>query len=100
MMKISIVEGRSQRQLVLEGKLIAPWTAELRPACEKAKTDLEGRELVVVLKNLIAINQAGEHVLRQLMEEGVKFQGCDVYSKHLLRELARRIRRNRQEAAK
>lgn len=99
-MKISIVEGRSQRRLILEGRLIAPWTAELRPACESAKADLDGRELVVVLKNLIAINQAGEQVLLQLMEEGIKFQGCDVFSKHVLRELARRIRRNSQEEKK
>jgi len=81
----------------LEGKLVAPWTAELRPACEKARADLDGRELIVVVKNLIAINQTGEQVLLQLMKDGVKFQGCDVFSKHILRELARRIRRDGQE---
>lgn len=97
MMKISIVEGRTQRRLVLEGRLVAPWTAELRPACEKARADLEGRELVIVLKNLIAINQAGEHVLLQLMEEGVKLQGSDVFSKRILKELARRTRGNGEE---
>ena len=96
-MRISIVEGRTQRRLVLEGKLIAPWTAELRPAGEKARADLDGRELIVVVKNLVAINQTGEHVLVQLMKDGVKFQGCDVFSKHILRELARRIRRDGQE---
>jgi hypothetical protein len=97
MMRISIVESRTQRRLVLEGKLVAPWTAELRPACEKARADLDGRELIVVVKNLIAINQTGEQVLLQLMKDGVKFQGCDVFSKHILRELARRIRRDGQE---
>lgn len=97
MMKISIVEGRTQRRLVLEGRLVAPWTAELRPACEKARADLEGRELVIVLKNLIAINQAGEHVLLQLMEEGVKLQGSDVFSKRILKELARKTRGNGEE---
>ena len=81
----------------MEGKLVAPWTAELRPACEKARADLDGRELIVVVKNLIAINQTGEQVLLQLMKDGVKFQGCDVFSKHILRELARRIRRDGQE---
>lgn len=96
-MRISIVESRTQRRLVLEGKLVAPWTAELRPACEKARADLDGRELIVVVKNLIAINQTGEQVLLQLMKDGVKFQGCDVFSKHILRELARRIRRDGQE---
>ncbi|HTC94696.1 MAG TPA: hypothetical protein VK699_14745 [Terriglobales bacterium] len=97
MMKISIVEGRTQRRLILEGKLVTPWAAELPPACEKAKADLEGRELVVVVKNLVAINEAGEHALLQLMKDGIKFQGCDVFSKHILRDLARRVRRNTQQ---
>jgi hypothetical protein len=91
MLKISIVENRAQRRLVLEGKLIAPWAAELRPACEKAKADLGDRELVVEVKNLTAINQAGENVLLELMREGVKFRGCGVFTKHLLKELTRKV---------
>jgi hypothetical protein len=91
MLKISIVENRSQRRLVLEGKLIAPWAAELKPACEKAKADLGDRELVVEVKNLTAINQSGENVLLELMREGVKLRGCGVFTKHLLKELTRRV---------
>jgi hypothetical protein len=91
MLKISIVENRARRRLVLEGKLIAPWAAELRPACEKAKADLGDRELVVEVKNLTAINQAGENVLLELMREGVKFRGCGVFTKHLLKELTRKV---------
>jgi len=30
MMKISLVDGLTQRRLIVEGKLIAPWAAELR----------------------------------------------------------------------
>ena len=90
MLKICIVENRNQRRLVLEGKLIAPWAAELRPACEKAKADLGDRELVVEMKNLTAINQAGENLLLELMREGVKFRGSGVFTRHLLKELARR----------
>ena len=93
MLKISIVESRTQRRLVLEGRLIAPWAAELKPACEKAKADLGDRDLVVEVKNLTAINQAGENVLLDLMREGVKFRGCGVFTKHLLKELTRRVGR-------
>jgi len=91
MLKISIVENRSQRRLVLEGKLIEPWAAELRPACEKAKAGLGGREFVVEVKNLTTINQSGENVLLELMKEGVKFRGCGVFTKRLLKELTRRV---------
>jgi hypothetical protein len=93
MLKISIVDGRNERRLVLEGKLIAPWTAELRPACEQARTGLNGRELIVELKNLMAINQGGEIVLLDLMNEGVKVRGCGVFTRHLLRQLAQRRKR-------
>jgi hypothetical protein len=88
--------SKSAPTVVLEGKLVAPWVAELRPACEKAKADLAGRELVIVVKNLLAINQAAEHVLLELMKDGVKFQCCDVYSRQVVRELARKFRRNDQ----
>ena len=37
MLKISGVESRSERRLILEGKLLAPWVTELRTACEKAR---------------------------------------------------------------
>ena len=94
MLKISIVENRTQRRLVLEGQLIAPWAAELRPACEKAKADLGDRELVVEVKSLTAINQAGENVLLELMKEGVKFRGFGVFTKHMLKQLASRVNRN------
>lgn len=94
MLKISMVDGRTQRRLVLEGKLVAPWAAELRTACQKAKTDLKGRELLVEVKNLTAINQAGENVLLELMKEGVKFRGFGVFTKHMLKQLASRVNRN------
>ena len=48
-MKISVVEARNQRRVVLEGKLLAPWVTELRTVCEKARADLQKRELVIDL---------------------------------------------------
>ena len=36
-LNISIVERRSERRLILEGKLLTPWVSELRTACEKAE---------------------------------------------------------------
>ena len=97
MLRISSVENRNQFRLVLEGKLVAPWANELRPACEQAKASLHGREFVVEIKNLTAINQAGENVLLGLMKDGVKFRGCGVFTKHLLRQLARRVNRRIEE---
>jgi len=62
-LKMSVVETRNQRRLILEGKLLAPWVTELRTACEKARGNLQNRELVIDLNNLTAIGQQGEDVL-------------------------------------
>ena len=96
MFKISIIERRSQRRLVLEGKLVAPWTAELKTACEKARTDLRERELIIDVKNLTAISQEGENLLLELMQNGVAFRSRGVFTKHVLGQIARRARRGIQ----
>jgi hypothetical protein len=95
-LKISVVESRSRRRLVMECKLIASWAAELRTACEKSRANLQNREPVINLKNLTAISQEGEYVLLELMNERVKFR-CGVFTKHVLSQLARRRRRTIQE---
>ena len=94
MLKICIIDRRDQRRLVLEGKLVAPWTTELRTVCERARADLHHRELVIDIKNLMAISQEGENLLLELMKEGTTFRSRGVFTKHVLAELARRVRRN------
>jgi hypothetical protein len=78
--------------LVVEGKLLAPWATELRTECTKAKADLEGRELVVDMKSVTSISQEGENVVVELMNEGIKFRGYGVFTRHVLKQLARRTR--------
>jgi hypothetical protein len=92
MFKISIVESHSRRRLVLEGKLVPPWTAEVQSAWRNAAEDLQGRELVIDLRNVILIGRDGEDTLFELMREGAKFSSGDVLTKHVLRKLARRCR--------
>ncbi len=92
MLRISTKEAHNERRLVLEGKLITPWTTELRSACEKARENLKGRELVVDLRNLTVISPEGENLLVTLMNEGIKFRCCGVFTRQVLRQLARRAR--------
>jgi hypothetical protein len=98
MLKISIVEARNKRRLLVEGRLIAPWSAELISACNTARESLDGRELLVELNNITAINQEGENGLIALMNEGVQFRGRGVFTKQVLRQLARRARKPFQES--
>jgi hypothetical protein len=100
MFKISVFESRNQCRLVLEGKLVAPWTSELRTACEEAKMDLHERGLMVDLKHVTAISQEAENLLLELMKDGVAFRCGDVFAKHVLAQIARRLRKSLQETNK
>jgi hypothetical protein len=97
MMKISLVDGPTQRRLIVEGKLITPWAAELRSACEDARVDLDGRELVVEMKQVTTISQEGEKVIVELINTGVKFRCRGLFTRHVLRQLSRRARRELRE---
>jgi anti-anti-sigma regulatory factor len=100
MLKISMIESTRHCRLVLEGKLSDPWAGELKGACERARADLRGRELIVDLRNLIAISQEGENLLLELMDEGVRLRAYGVFTRHILKQLAQRKRRNGQEATR
>ena len=86
MLKIPLVDGQSQRKLIVEGTLVAPWANELAIACEKARADLEGRQLIVDLRSLTGIGPEGERVLLQLVKNKTKLQ-CGVFVRELLRQL-------------
>jgi hypothetical protein len=90
MFRISIIEAQVRRTLVLEGTLVRSWTAEVETAWKSARERLEGRRLVIDLKNVTLIDQEGENTLLRLMEDGAKFSCKDVLTKHVLKQLARR----------
>ena len=94
MLKISLIDNARQRRLIVEGKLIAPWAAELRSVCEKARADIRGRELIIEMKHIAAISQEGENVILELINDGIKFRCDGVFTKHVVKELTRRAGRN------
>jgi hypothetical protein len=89
MLKITVVEEQRRRRVIVEGKLIAPWAAELTRAYQTARTELQDRRLIVDLRSLTAISPEGEAVLLRLMREKAKFL-CGVYMKEVVRQLARK----------
>ena len=91
--KISVTDTRTQRRLILEGSLVDPWVGELRTTYVKVKEELNGRELLIDIANVIVISQEGENVLLQLMSEGAKFRCRGVFTRHVLQQLARRAKK-------
>ena len=100
MLKISIMDGHTERRLIVEGKLVGPWVAELRGACENANAELLGRKLLIEMKHVTAISQEGENVLFELIQKGVKFRCRGVFTKHVLKQVARRANGNPGKAEK
>jgi len=93
-LKISIVEAHTERRLIVEGKLVGPWAAELRSACQNVNTDFVGRKLVIDLRHVTAISQEGENVLFELIQKGIKFRCHGVFTKHVLKQVVRRANGN------
>ena len=92
MLKISAKDGKTGRRLVLEGKLIAPWTSEVvETASQNNRSD---RELVIDLRGVTDISADGEEALYGLMVRGAKFRGAGVFLKQVLKQLAHRERRD------
>jgi len=93
MLKISLIDSPKQRRVIVEGKLIAAWAAELRNACQQASADLRGRELVVEMKHISTISQEGESLLLDLINGGIRFRCQGVFTKQVVKELTRRAGR-------
>jgi hypothetical protein len=94
MFKISIVDTRLQRRLVVEGTLIGAWVAELRTCWRNACLERGGRKLVVDLRNLTTISREGEDAIFDLIKEGAKFSCGNVLIKHVLKQ---QLARNKQQ---
>lgn len=94
MLKISIRDTPSQRRLLVEGKLIAPWAVELRTVWQKATADLHARQLIVDLRSVTEFSVDGEAVLLQLMKAGARFCYSGVFTKYVMKRLADETREN------
>jgi hypothetical protein len=90
MFKISTIDTRSQRTLLVEGTLIGSWVGELRTTWRSACQELGGRKLVVDVSNLTVISLEGEDAILDLMNEGAKFSRGGILTRHVLKQLARK----------
>ena len=94
MLKTSILDTPSKRQLLIEGKLVGPWATELARVWRQATADLNGRALIIDVKGLTTITEDGENVLLELMKEGASFRSSGVFTKQILKQMARKVRQD------
>ena len=100
MLKISIFENGTKRQLVLEGKLVAPWTNELKRIGQEALFDCDHRELVIDLRSVTALSAEGEYLLQALADQGARFRVSGVFMRQVMKQVSRRSRYAKESSGK
>jgi hypothetical protein len=88
MLKVTIIETRHVRRLVLEGTLVQPWVTELGRVWSAASDGLPKRRLIVDLNDVTTIGKDGEHALFEMMRQGARFSCGGVLTRYLLEQLA------------
>jgi anti-anti-sigma regulatory factor len=78
MLRISlVVEGVRGVTFRLEGRVVGPWVAELREACEKVLEEKRG--LTLDLSEVMFASRAGLALLLELKAQGVVLSGCSPF---------------------
>jgi anti-anti-sigma regulatory factor len=77
MLRITTVHDSHGSGLKLEGKLLAPWTEEVRIACAELATKTTRPRLD--LKELSFVDTAGAKLLENLRSEGFDLSACSPF---------------------
>jgi len=89
MLKITSLIRAGHRTLVLEGKLTDPWLAELEQTWREVRLLNDQATVAIELKDVTAISEKGQQLLRQLRSEGAKVTCCrGIFTKHVVKQLA------------
>ena len=77
MLHITTVHDSKGQALKLAGKLLAPWTDEVRAAC----TDLAAQSAIrrLDLRDVSYVDSAGIKLLQALHEEGFDLSACSLF---------------------
>jgi hypothetical protein len=88
--RIDQVDGQRRSLVIIEGKLAGEYVGVAEACCTQALAS--GKRLVVFLRDVTTIDEAGRSLLCRLAARGVRLRGSGVYTSYLLRELTRAAR--------
>jgi hypothetical protein len=95
MLRITIAETLTEQKWTLEGRLVRPWTSELKSTWTKTETARRERKCVVDLTDVTFIDKNGEKVLAELYKAGAELIATGCYTRHVVRNIERK-KSNRQ----
>ncbi len=84
MLRIVISNEPVEQRWILQGRLTAPWVAELETAWNKSQSEHDPRKCVVDLTDVTRIDEHGEELLKTMRKAGAEFIACGVYVKHVV----------------
>jgi translation initiation factor IF-2 len=84
MLRITITDGAVEQRWILQGRLVAPWVAELETSWKKSHSRLDMRKCVVDLSEVTLIDKRGEELLKAMRRAGAELIACGVYTKHVV----------------
>ena len=83
-MKISLEDSGNHTALLrLEGRVVAPWTSELRKTCERLL--LEEKAIKVDMAEVTFADRDGLELLRNLKSRGVSLVECSPFTEEQLK---------------
>jgi anti-anti-sigma regulatory factor len=77
MLKISVKDEESQKQLLLEieGRLAGPWVEELERSWQAERQRTASQGILVRLAHVSFIDEAGKELLSRMFQAGAKLEG-------------------------
>jgi ABC-type transporter Mla MlaB component len=87
MLRITLLDALEEVTLVLEGSLVGLWVTETETAWRSTQSALAGRPLVVDLKAVDRIDQAGVYLLSLLRLKGARLVASGAAMTELVRNI-------------
>jgi len=90
MFKVTTITNQTQRILVLEGSLVAPWPSNLKGKWDEERRIHEGAPFVVDLTKLTIVSQHEENILFQMFTDGARLVGNSLLARVVIQQVERR----------
>ena len=87
MLRITLLDSLEEVTLKLEGSLAGLWVKETETAWRSAKSALAGRPLVVDMKAVDRVDQAGVYLLALLHQQGAQLVASGAAMTELVRSI-------------
>jgi len=87
MLKITIADTPTEHRMILVGKLVGPWIAELRKVWEQSRQQLGNRSPVIDLNDVTTIDDGADSLLATMLKEGAELVASGMVNRWLIEAL-------------